>query len=175
MKKNILIISLICIFAIGLTSCGKNKEKTNTEKLCIEKGWVLSEATAAPYYKMADGTKITDIYKDYLYDYEQDDIIYFYANGSQVINPGKLTPKDDEDGYASEQASTWFFNSDETTLTFQIPFFYESKIPARTFDAEQETVKISSLTADKLVVLYTFNVVDTKEECTFTLTYVPAK
>lgn len=175
MKKNILIIGLICIFAIGLTSCGKNKEKTNTEKLCNEKGWVLKSATAAPYYTMKSGEKITDVYTDYLYAHERDEIIYFYENGSEVINPGKILPGENESGYMSEQASTWYFDEAETTITFQIPFFMEDKNLSRTFDAAFETAAISKIDEDEFVILYTFNNVDKKEQCTFTLTYVLAK
>ena len=171
--KKVLVFALIAVFALSLSSCGKKKEKTNTEKLCIEKGWVLSSATAAPYYVNSDGDQIHDIYNDYLEDFEKDDIIVFNTNYSQIIKPGsKLPTEEDSFGYTAEVAATWEFASDETELKFQIPFFYDES--GRKYDADIETAKIT-LSETALTIIYTYNVVDTKEACTFTLNYVPAK
>lgn len=177
MKRNILVFALIAIFALTLSSCGK-QEKTNTQKLCIEKGWVLQSVTAAPYYLSAGGERITNFYNDLMIESEQDDIIKFAENGSQTINPGKLLPEDYEDGYLTEKATTWKFSADEKDLTFQIPFFYDyTDDPARTFDAAFETATITKLTETELVLTYTCNLIDydAKETCTLTLTYIPVK
>lgn len=177
MKRNILVFALIAIFALTLSSCGK-QEKTNTQKLCIEKGWVLQSVTASPYYISVDGERITNFYDALMIESEKDDIIKFAENGSQTINPGKILPTDEEDGYLTEKATTWKFSADEKDLTFQIPFYYDyTTDPARTFDAEFETAAVTELTETKLVLTYTCNLidVDTKETCTLTLTYVPAK
>lgn len=176
MKRNILVFALIAIFALTLSSCGK-KEKTNTEKLCIEKGWVLKAATVTPAVPVGEGTT-NDWFADYLYGYEQDDIIIFNANGGQTINPGNKTPDEEQDGYIESKASTWKFNNDETSLEFQIPFFYNlDEIPARTFDPEFETATISKLTETELVLIYKRNINFAKNgvEYTWTLTYAPAK
>ena len=167
--KKVLVFALIAVFALSLSSCGKKKEKTNTEKLSIEKGWVLSEATSSPAYHMSDGSYATNLIKDgYLYDYEVDDIIKFEANGNQIINGGKLVPAEGDYQATDKGVGTWKFNSDETKLTFQIPFFY---------DDVQETADILELSETQLRVKYTFNATDnpTKEAYSFTLTYVPAK
>ena len=75
--KKVLVFALIAVFALSLSSCGKKKEKTNTEKLSIEKGWVLSEATSSPAYHMSDGSYATNLIKDgYLYIPEEDDILF---------------------------------------------------------------------------------------------------
>ncbi|MCQ2270853.1 MAG: hypothetical protein MJZ52_06485 [Bacteroidales bacterium] len=179
MKRNILVFALIAIFALTLSSCGK-QEKTNTQKLCIEKGWVLQSVTAAPYYISAAGERVTNFYDDLMIESEKDDIIKFAENGSQTINPGKILPTDDEDGYLTEKATTWKFSADEKDLTFQIPFFYEYPMDgsvARTFDAAFETATITKLTETELVLTYTCNLIDvpTKETCTLTLTYIPVK
>ena len=169
MKRNILVIALVAIFAVAITSCGKKNEKTNTDLLSIEKGWVLSTATSSPAYHMIDGSFATDLINDgYLFDYEVDDIIKFQANGNQIINGGKLVPAEGDYQATDKGVGTWKFNSDETELSFQIPFFY---------DEEVETAQILKLSETELRVKYTFNATDnpTKEAYSFTLTYVPAK
>ena len=169
MKRNILVIALVAVFALSLSSCGKKTEKTNTEKLCIEKGWVLSAATSSPAYLMADGSYATNLISDgFLYNYEVDDIIKFQANGNQIINGGKITPEAGDYQATDKGVGKWFFNSDEKELSFQIPFFYDEEI---------ETAQILNLSETELRVKYTFNATDNpaKEAYSFILTYVPAK
>jgi hypothetical protein len=176
MKRNILVFALIAIFALSLTSCGK-KEKTNTELITTAKGWVMKSATVTPAVPVGEGTT-TNWYDEYLYEYEQDDIIVFNANGSFVIKPGKNVPGDTEDGYVEEKASTWAFNSDETKVKMQIPFFYDipTEGPARTFNAQFEEPEISKLTETEMVLIYKANTVFAKGvDYTWTLTYEPVK
>lgn len=167
--KKVLVFALVAVFALSLSSCGKKQEKTKTEKLSIEKGWVLSAATSSPAYLMGDGSYATNLITDgFLFDYEVDDIIKFQANGNQIINGGKLVPESGDYQATDKGVGTWQFNSDESKLTFQIPFFY---------DEEKETADILELSETQLRVKYTFNATDnpTKEAYSFTLTYVPAK
>ena len=167
--KKVLVFALVAVFALSLNSCGKKKEKTNTEKLSIEKGWVLSAATSSPAYQMSDGSYATNLISDgYLVSYEVDDIIKFQANGNQIINGGTNVPETGDYQATDKGVGTWKFNSDESKLTFQIPFFY---------DDEQETADILELSETQLRVKYTFNATDvpSKEAYSFTLTYVPAK
>lgn len=167
--KKVLVFALVAIFALSLSSCGKNKEKTNTEKLCIEKGWVLSAATSSPAYELLDGSYATDLINEgYLYNYEVDDIIKFQANGNLIINGGKNVPESGDYQAEDKGVGTWKFSSDETKLTFQIPFFY---------DEQQEVADILELSETQLRVKYTFNDYDnpSKKAYSFTLTYVPAK
>lgn len=174
--KKVLVFALIAVFALSLSSCGKKKEKTNTEKITTAKGWVLKSATVTPAVPVGEGTT-TNWYGDYLFDYEQDDIIIFNANGSFIINPGKKLAGEDQDGYVEEKAFTWSFNSDETKVKMQIPFFYDlSQNPARTFDAEVEEPEISSLTETEMVLIYKRNTVFAKgTDYTWTLTYEAVK
>ena len=180
MKRNILVFALIAIFALSLSSCGK-KEKTNTEKITTAKGWVLKSATVTPAVPVGEGTT-NNWYGEYLYDYEQDDIIIFNANGSFVINPGKKLAPEDGDGYVTEQASTWAFNSDESKVKMQIPFFYDLEHNlspdgyARTFNEQFEEPTISSLTETEMVLIYKANTAFAKgTDYTWTLTYEPVK
>ncbi|MCQ2285879.1 MAG: hypothetical protein MJZ76_03265, partial [Bacteroidales bacterium] len=148
--------------------CGK-KEKTNTDKLCIEKGWVLKAATSQPAYVMLDGTQIADLFDGgYLEPGEKDDIIAFSANGTQVIKPGDNL----NGGYQQEVGGyKWFFNNDESILNFYVPFFYKEAA-----DVVDEGT-IVSLTETELKVNVKVNDDDpyTKGNYTFTLTYVPVK
>ena len=170
--KKLLVFALVAIFALSLSSCG-NKEKTNTEKITTAKGWVLKAATVTP----AAGDYGTNWYENYLYEWDRDDIIVFNANGSFVIKPGSKLPEADKDGYAEEKASTWAFNSDETKVKMQIPFFMDlSDDPARTFNAQFEEPEISSLTETEMVLIYKANMDFAKgTEHTWTLTYQAVK
>lgn len=169
MKRNILVLAVIAIFAVALTSCGNQNKKTNTGKLCIEKGWVLSAATSSPAYALSDGSYATNLMTEgYLYDYELDDIIKFETNGNMKINGGAKVPETGDYQAEDKGVGTWAFNSDESKLTMQIPFFY---------DEATETVDILSLTETELRIKYTFNdyTAPAKTVYSFTLTYVPAK
>ena len=178
--KKLLIFALTAVFALSLSSCGKNKkadgtteeqQKTKTELLCIEKGWVLSAATSSPAYELADGTFAINLMTDgYLYPYELDDIIIFNSNGNQVINGGTNVPADPYEDYQQRDygVGTWSFSDDETVLYFQIPFFYNEM---------KENAQVLALTENELRVKYTFNddEAPAKGTYSFTLTYVPVK
>lgn len=184
--KKLLIFALTAVFALSLSSCGKNKkadgteivpEKTKTELLCIEKGWVMKSATITPAIEVG-GEMTYDWFGKYLYDYEQDDYIVFNTNGSEVIKPGELLADVDEDGYIEEKASTWNFNDNEDKLIFQVPFFYDhTTSPARTFDPDFETANISKLTETEMVLIFEQPLDFTKDMTpyTFTVTYEPKK
>lgn len=178
--KKVLVFALVAVFALSLSSCGKKTEKTKTEKITHAKGWVLKAATVDPAVPVGESTT-HNWYGDYLYDYEQDDIIVFNTNGSFIVKPGKLTPGEDEDGYTVEKADKWEFNSDESKVTMQIPFFYEevdylSGEVARTFNKQQEVCEISSLSETELVLIYKANTTFVKgTDYTWTLTYEAVK
>lgn len=166
MKKNLLIVAVLAIFA-GLFSACDPIEVTDEALLTQEKGWVLSAATSSPAYALSDGSFATDLMKDgYLYECELDDILYFYANRGLAINPGaNLCDETD-----AEFASTWKLTSDENGkfLEYQIPFFD---------DDELEVAEVLALSADELRVKYTFTDEESpaKGVYSFTLTYVPVK
>lgn len=166
MKKNLLIVAILAIFA-GLFSACDPIEVTDEALLTQSKGWVLSAASSSPSYALSDGSFATDLINDgYLYDCEVDDILYFYANGDLAINPGANLCEETDDEYAS----TWTLTSDENGkfLEFQIPFFY---------DNELEVAEVLALSAEELRVKYTFTDDESPAKGTysFTLTYVPVK
>ncbi len=143
--------------------------------LTIPQGWVLSAATSSPGYMMLDGTTITDVLNDYLYDFELDDIIIFSSNGTHRVFPGLLYNPDF--GYTVEtNLGQWYFDNpiNPTYLYMQIPFFYGDD--DHTCSPELEECRIISLTTDMLQIAYTFNESETpaKQTYTFTLTYIPA-
>lgn len=166
MKKNLLIVAILAIFA-GLFSACDPIEVTDEALLTQSKGWVLSAASSSPSYALSDGSFATDLINDgYLYDCEVDDILYFYANGGLAINPGANLCEETDDEYAS----TWTLTSNENGkfLEFQIPFFY---------DNELEVAEVLALSAEELRVKYTFTDEESPAKGTysFTLTYVPVK
>lgn len=172
MKRNILVIALVAIFAVALTSCGKKNEKTKTDKLCNSKGWTMVACTVTPAVEVS-GEMTNDWFGKYLYDYEQDDYVVFNSNGGMTIKPGNKLPDETEDGYVEEKASTWKFNADETTLEYQIPFFYQPGNPARTFSQQFETATISKLSETEMVLIYEayLDFAKGNTKYTFTITY----
>lgn len=166
MKKNLLIVAILAIFAGLFSACGPIEE-SDEALLTQSKGWVLSTATSSPAYALADGSFATDLIRDgYLYDCEVDDILYFHANGGLAINPGANLCEETD----TEYASTWSLTSDENGkfLKFQIPFFS---------DEELEVAEVLALSTNELRVKYTFTDDENPAKGTysFTLTYVPAK
>jgi hypothetical protein len=168
--KKVLVIALVAV--IALASCGKKKEKTNTEKITNAKGWEMVSATITPGV-VVSGETTNDWFGKYLYDFEQDDYLVFNANGGMTVKPGNKLAPEDQDGYVEEKASTWKFNSDETKLEFQIPFFYEDADPARCFDEPKETATISKLTETEMVLIYEayLDFAKGNQKYTFTITY----
>lgn len=167
MKKNLLIVAVIAIFA-GIFSACDPIEPTDTDLLTQTKGWKLSAATSSPAYEFSDGTFASDLIKDgYLYDCELDDIIYFRANGGMDINLGEVC---EEDG-AAEYASQWTLKEEngKKTLEFDIPFFHDPDV--------REYADVLELTKEQLRVKFTFSddEAPAKGTYSFTLTYVPAK
>lgn len=174
MKKTFLVLAAAAMIVLGFTSCGGNK--TYAELLTAQtKGWVLSAATSDPAYVFVSATTppSSDIYNDYLEDYEQDDILIFKEDGVLLIDPG--TKIVEGYGYQSTATASWSLSSDETKLNLQLPFFYNYE--GTSYDTDMESCTINSLTKKELVISYAFNdnVSPTKGEYVFTMTYVPAK
>jgi hypothetical protein len=178
MKKNILNVTLIVVFALSLlaSSCGGN-EKTDYEKAIdnltgAKKGWVLSAATSSPAYALSNGSFATDLMKDgFLNECELDEIIKFEANSTQTINPGTNVCSDNF-GYQEEKGGArWTLSEDTKTLNFQIPFFYNDN--NTTFNDMVENAELLSCTEKEFRVKYTFDdgASLTKAIYSFTLTY----
>lgn len=142
---------------------------TNTEKLCIPQGWILSSAICSPAISQPDGSYVGDMVTEgYLSNYELDDYIKFLPNGTQIINGGTQVPGSNALYQSQDYFYAWSFNSDETVLNMQVPFLYSNDI---------EHLDLIELNSDRLVVAYTFNAWDycsqTSYSCTATLTYIP--
>lgn len=167
MKKVLSIVAVALMVALVFTSC--KKQKTMTELLTIEKGWVMSAATTTPYWTLNDNSQITNLFEGYVYDCEKDDIIKFKEDGHVYLNPGANVCE----GEASQESSigTWKLYESEKRLDMQIPFFY---------DTEVENVAIVELTEEMLKVNYTWTLTEDDAKgvpgtYTFTITYVPSK
>ena len=172
--KKLQVIALAFVAFVMLFSSCKKTDESNTALLCYKNGWVLSEATSSPAYKMSGGENCTDLLLCYLEDCEKDDVIAFTEDGGQTINPKEVCT---EWGIQSQKACTWKFNEDETVLYCQLPFFYNDNEDS--YNEMQENCKVMSLTADELKLSYTFEIAneETKaaEQYTFYMTYVHAK
>ncbi|MCQ2277538.1 MAG: hypothetical protein MJZ87_11455 [Bacteroidales bacterium] len=172
MKKTLLVLAVAAMFVFSFSSCGDTQ--TTAEILTNNtKGWVLSSATSSPAYVLSSGRAIENLLDGYFYDCEKDDIIIFQDGGIQVINPGANV--DPEWGYQIQTLGTWSLSADNTVLNMQLPFFYGPS--NMTYDQEQESCRIVSVSSKELVLEYAFNDNESpaKGEYTFTLTYVPAK
>ena len=178
MKKNILIMAICALVAVGFTSCNQT-ESTKEEMLTQKKGWVLTAATSEPPYQMLSGDKYADIFnKGYFADYELDDVYYYDAEGGALrVDAGKKVPSADEVGYTGVLTlGVWTLNY--PTLKTKVPSFYDKKDGVWVMD----DVKILELTEETLKYEYTWNAAKKKgakadgdEIYTFTLTFSKKK
>ena len=172
MKKAFLALAVAAL-AVFFTACPGPVEKTKAELLASPKnGWVLSAAESSPAYHMASGEYVSNLMNGYLYDYELDDIMSFTVEGVQTLDPGANI---DPEGYGLQQAVTYLYLFDQTDdnwMYMQVPFIVDAN-----GDIMQVRCHILDLTEENFKFNCTIDDVETptKEEYTFTLTYVPAK
>ena len=174
MKKVLSVLAVAALVLVSFSGC--NGDKTYTDILTQSKGWVLSSATSTPAYRMMDGSFVEDLMHDgYLKNFENEYVITFNADGSEYVKPGKtVAPEDYEgDAYRAEtKIGTWRFDNEliPLLLYMQVPFFY---------DEDVEVCQISSLTEKELKIRCTIQDYNPEakydNDCTFTLTFVPAK
>jgi len=172
MKKAFLAL-VVAACAVLFTACPGPQEKTKAELLSSPKhGWVLSAAESSPAYHMASGEYVSNLMNGYLYDYELDDIMSFTVEGVQTLDPGANI---DPEGYGLQQAVTYLYVFDQTDdewLYMQVPFIVDA-------NGDIMQVRCHILTLDEETFKFNCTIDDvenpTKEEYTFTLTYVPAK
>jgi hypothetical protein len=172
MKKSFLMIAVCAMFAVSVTSCKKDEDKTGSDYLIEAKnGWKLTSAISTPAYVSNSGTKITDLIKGgFLQDCEVDDIMYFKENGSQLINPGKdkkTTNPEDPDFNCAEMGEkslgNWKLADDDKSFTsFFIPYFEENY-------GKLGLTQVVTLDENNLTVNVKIN--DGKNNVTFTLIY----
>ena len=148
------------------------------QMLCIPQGWVMSAAVSDPAYLLHDGTRVSNLFEGFIFDFETDDIIVFNTDGTIIANPGNLIPDydwewvisngeygTDEFPLTTSVIGNWSFigeNEPPTEISMQIPFFYD-RIP--------EECRIVSLSENEFVIKYVFVQEPNYEFC---ITYVPA-
>lgn len=173
MKKVFSVLAIAAMILVSFSGCVG--DKTYTDYLTQKKGWVLASATSTPAYRMQDGSFVEDLMHDgYLEDFENEYVITFNEDGSEYVKPGKtIAPEGVEDAYRAEtQIGTWKFDNDliPLLLYMQVPFFYDDAV---------EICQISSLTEKELKIRCTIQDYNPEakydNDCTFTLTFVPAK
>ncbi|MDR3046809.1 MAG: hypothetical protein LBU51_04230 [Bacteroidales bacterium] len=172
MKKNVLIIAICAIFAIGLTSCGKPKTAT---QLLTDKGWVLTEATVTPAYQVDTYEFINDCIKDgWFKSWELDDIILFDETGGVKVDPGKLLPTNDWAVYKTlTSIGTWSFDKEENPeyLSFQLPWWYNDEYTAPDAAVEKCTIVILNETTLRLRITFDYPEYVAKVNHQFTLEF----
>ena len=139
MKK--LIVFLVLINIIGLSSCKKDEDLSNTELLC-RAPWVLSASTFNPPYFFEDVGSISDYYAA-LAPCQKDDIWSFDENGTYTKEDG--ANKCDQTDPSVLENGRWTLSSDGTSLVIE-PFYI--------YWAEYE---ILELTKSTLKTLYVFS------------------
>ena len=180
MKKVLSLLAVVAVFMLAFTSCQPD-EKTYAQYLTQQtKGWVLQSANSSPDYEMSDGTFVTDIYNNYLYDWERDYIIVFNENGSQIVKPGKTVVPDGEVGFAAE-TSLGNWRVEENVMigdrAYDLLYMYLPFVFNNEGGVDLDACQIVTLNDDILQVKYTMNDDDPAAKGTYEwmLTYVPAK
>jgi len=177
MKKTFFaVMALIVVFAF--TACDK-PEPTKEELLTQTKGWILTAGTSEPPYIMQgeDGEPtehLRDLFKGYFFDYELDDVYFYDKTGALRVDPGKLKPGEDEDGFTKVTTlGTWVLNY--PSLLTKVPSFYDKDEETGAWIMDQVT--IIELSETTLIYKYTFNAAKKKKNAkageiyTFTLTF----
>ncbi|MBQ3739755.1 MAG: hypothetical protein II856_00970 [Bacteroidales bacterium] len=172
MKKAFLVLA-VAACAVFFTACPGPVEKTKAELLASpKKGWILSAAESSPAYHMASGEYVSNLMNGYLYDYELDDIMTFTVEGVQTLDPGANI---DPEGQGLQEAKTFLYSfdaADDDWMYMQVPFILDANDQIK-----QVYCHILNLTEEEFKFNCTIDDVaaQTKDQYTFTLTYVPAK
>ena len=180
MKKVLSVLAVVAVVVLAFTSC-KPEEKTYAQYLTQQtKGWVLQSATSSPDYEMSDGSFVTDIYNNYLYDFERDYIIVFNENGSEIVKPGKTVAPENMDGFRTETSlGNWRIEENVMIagraydlLYMYLPFVFNNE-----GGVDLDACQIVTLDDNILQIKYTMNDDDPNAKGTYEwmLTYVPAK
>jgi hypothetical protein len=108
----------------------------------------------------------------YLYDYELDDIMTFTVEGVQTLDPGANI---DPEGQGLQEATAFLYSFDAVDdywMYMQVPFILDANDQIK-----QVYCHILNLTEEEFKFNCTIDDVaaQTKDQYTFTLTYVPAK
>jgi hypothetical protein len=109
------------MIAVLFTACPK-PEPTKEELLTQTKGWTLYTATSNPAYTNKDGERGENLFTVFFEPCELDDILYFNANKSSILNYGKVKCDWDGDGKDLSLGNWNLIKSDEV-LEFHLPYF----------------------------------------------------
>jgi hypothetical protein len=145
MKKIILFLTIINI--LGLSSCKKDEELSNTQLLC-RAPWILSASTIDPPYFFEGVGSITD-YFAVLAPCRKDDLWNFSDNGKYTyedaaIKCNALDPSILDYG-------DWSFNSAETVIIVDNGYYM---IEYDVLELTKQTLKVSSVISDTLSNIY---------------------
>lgn len=171
MKKIFAIIAVAIFTIVGFTGCNPH-EKSATDLLTGNKGWVLSSAFSnPPFHVSEDGTYASDLINDgYLKNFEIAYILVFNTTGGEIVKPGSVVAPSPEEGFVTETTlGNWAFDNPDnpSTISMHIPFLYQEG---------PKVCQILNLSKDDFRIRFTVeDDEDAKKTCTFTLTYIPVK
>lgn len=149
MKK--IILFLVIINIIGLFSCKKDEDLSNTQLLC-RSPWILSASTFTPGIFFEGYGLITD-YFSVLPACAKDDLMDFEENGNYTQEDG-LTKCDPLDPSIFDYG-TWTFNSDETVVILTSKM-YSASTEYNIIELTEQTLKVSSMLVDTASNVYTW-------------------
>jgi hypothetical protein len=105
-------------------SCKVNVISPKPEDLLTQKnGWRLAAATSIPAYTSFEGITSQNLFDNFFFECELDDILYFNKNKSLVINFGKILC--DWDIGQELALGKWQITEDGKILKFRLPYFYD--------------------------------------------------
>ena len=183
MKKVLSVLAVVALILIAFTSC-KSKEKTYADYLTQQtKGWVLESATSSPDYVMSDGKRVADIYNDYLYEWEQQYVLIFNENSSEIVKPGKVVAPDSipaNQCFREEKSlGNWSImenvsrnNATYDFLNMYIPFVFHQDGTVPLCECQIITLDDKML---KVKFIFNDDQLPAKGNYEWTLTYVPVK
>lgn len=183
MKKVFSVLAAVALLVFVFTSCDP-KEKTYADYLTKpSKGWVLQSATSSPDYLMSDNTPVADIYNDYLYEWEQQYVLFFNENGSEVVKPGKVVAPDsipDNECFRTEKSlGNWSIKEGviRDGVSYDYLYMYIPFVFHQNGTVPLSECQIITLNDEMLRVKFIFNddPIVSKGRYEWTLTYVPAK
>jgi len=142
--KKLLLVATTILVAFAFTSCDPVVEKTRKELLIQKKGWELYSATSVPAFTNKDGVVNSNLFESFFYDYEKDDILFFYENGSSIMNYGKIL----ESGTTEKEISlgNWRLIKDDKVLEFHLPYFFNDDDTFYQLEADISVLDESTMT-----------------------------
>jgi hypothetical protein len=122
--KKLFLVAITILIACAFTACTTD-DKTIEEKLTQKKGWIITQATCSPDYRLNNGEWCgTDLLNGgFFFACEKDDIYYFKENKSFIRDFGK--DKCTGETAKEENMGTWALLENDTWVRFYMTAYYD--------------------------------------------------